>query len=86
MRGARSECEHSGVATVDDDGLFPRPPVEDTSGSEKKEEPGPVEKSFRPYDPNQIALPLCQRAGMVRLRKAALDGTNCGRTPAGTTR
>src|SRR5207244_10710558 len=36
--------------------LLPRPPVEETGASEKKEEPGPVEKSFRPYDPNQILL------------------------------
>jgi transposase len=44
------------VATADDDALFPLPPVEETGASEKKEEPGPVEKTFRSYNPNQVLL------------------------------
>src|SRR2546429_956706 len=39
----------------DDDALFPLPAVEETEAVQK-EEPGPVEKSFRPYDPNQVLL------------------------------
>jgi hypothetical protein len=44
------------MAAADDDALFPLPPVQETGALEKKEEPGPVGKSFRPYDPNQILL------------------------------
>src|SRR5437016_6673966 len=40
---------------ADDAALFPLPPVEET-GRFQKEESGPVEKSFRPYDPNQVLL------------------------------
>src|SRR6266566_3260534 len=43
------------MAAADDDALFPLPPVEETDAAQK-EEPGPVEKSFRPYDPNQVLL------------------------------
>jgi hypothetical protein len=43
------------MAADDDDALFPLPPVEETKAVQK-EEPGPVEKSFRPYDPNQVLL------------------------------
>src|SRR2546430_8877204 len=43
------------MAADDDDALFPLPPVEETEAVQK-EEPGPVEKSFRPYDPNQVLL------------------------------
>src|SRR2546426_6483776 len=43
------------MAAGDDDALFPLPPVEETEAVQK-EEPGPVEKSFRPYDPNQVLL------------------------------
>src|SRR2546428_5106745 len=43
------------MAAADDDALFPLPPVEETEAV-RKEEQGPVEKSFRPYDPNQILL------------------------------
>ena len=43
------------MAAADDDALFPLPPVEETDAVQK-EEPGPVEKSFRPYDPNQVLL------------------------------
>ena len=43
------------MVAADDDALFPLPPVEETEAV-RKEEPGPVEKSFRPYDPNQILL------------------------------
>src|SRR4030081_1051561 len=43
------------MAAADDDALFPLPPVEET-GAGGKGEPGRVEKSFRPYDPNQILL------------------------------
>ena len=43
------------MAATDDDALFPLPPVEETEAVQK-EEPGPVEKSFRPYDPNQVLL------------------------------
>src|SRR2546428_6501761 len=39
----------------DDDAYIPLPPVEETEAVQK-EEPGPVEKSFRPYDPNQVLL------------------------------
>ena len=37
------------MAADDDDALFPLPPVEETEAVQK-EEPGPVEKSFRPYE------------------------------------
>ena len=43
------------MAAADDDALFRLPPVEETDAVQK-EEPGPVEKSFRPYDPNQVLL------------------------------
>src|SRR3979490_947369 len=43
------------MAADDDDALFPLPPVEGTEAVQK-EEPGPVEKSFRPYHPNQVLL------------------------------
>src|ERR1700716_1788895 len=43
------------MAADDDDALFPLPPVEETEAV-RREEPGPVEKSFRPYDPNQVLL------------------------------
>src|SRR2546422_11300580 len=43
------------MAAGDDDALFPLPPVEETEAVQK-EEPGPVAKSFRPYDPNQVLL------------------------------
>src|SRR2546428_5964186 len=43
------------MAAGDDDALFQLPPVEETDAVQK-EEPGPVEKSFRPYDPNQVLL------------------------------
>src|ERR1700716_1729771 len=43
------------MAAADDDALFPLPPVEETDAVQK-EGPGPVEKSFRPYDPNQVLL------------------------------
>ena len=43
------------MAAADDDALFPLPPVEETDAVQK-EEPGRVEKSFRPYDPNQVLL------------------------------
>ena len=43
------------MAAADDDALFPLPPVEGT-GAVQREEPGPVDKTFRPYDPNQVLL------------------------------
>jgi transposase len=42
------------MAAADDDALFPLPPIEETGAVQ--EEPGPVEKTFRPYDPNQVLL------------------------------
>lgn len=43
------------MAAADDEALFPLPPVEE-AGAPEKQEPGPVEKRFRPYDPNQVLL------------------------------
>src|SRR3989442_725684 len=66
------------MAAGDDDALFQLPPVDETD-SVQKEEPGAVENSFRPYDPDQVLLlqplQLCQQSGMVRLGKVALHGT-----------
>jgi transposase len=43
------------MAAADDDALFPLPPAEEVGGV-KKDEAGPVAKTFRPYDPAQILL------------------------------
>jgi transposase len=43
------------AAAADDPALFPLPPVE-TPGTAQKAEPAPVDKTFRPYDLNQILL------------------------------
>src|SRR5260370_22752032 len=43
------------MVAADDDALFPLHPIDET-GAVQKEEPGPVEKAFQPYDPNQVLL------------------------------
>jgi len=43
------------MAGADDDALFPLPRVEEANTA-GKEEPSPVDKTFRPYDMNQILL------------------------------
>jgi transposase len=43
------------MAAADDDALFPLPPPEEARTSEK-DEPRPVDKTFRPYDQNQMLL------------------------------
>jgi transposase len=54
-RDAAEDSLRAFRAAADDDALFPLPPIEKT-GAVQKEEPGPVEKTFRPYDPNQVLL------------------------------